>query len=142
LTRKFYVKEIRYNGVPAPGGIITPSADGRLDIVIDDQPATITGSVTDGVKPGSRASVLVVQWPAPPGDNNQGIVSATSSGEDGRFQIPGIAPGEYRIVAIATEAGRFVDFGNVARFLGSAEKVTLERGGSQNVSLNLIDPTR
>jgi hypothetical protein len=36
LTGKYRIKEIRYNGIPAPNGVITPGADGRLEIAITD----------------------------------------------------------------------------------------------------------
>jgi hypothetical protein len=133
LTGKYYAKEFRYNGIPAPDGMITPSPDGRLEIVIDDQGAMVTGSVIDGDKPANRPRVVLL-------DNRRSVVGNALGDQEGKFQITGLAPGEYRILAFPESYATFPD--NIARFLDSAEKVTLERGGVQNFSLKLSDPTR
>jgi len=48
LSDKYYVKEIRLDGRVAPDGIVHLYQGSQIEIVIDDQPAAITGSVTDG----------------------------------------------------------------------------------------------
>jgi hypothetical protein len=134
LTGKSYVKEIRYNDIPAPDGIFTPGTNGRVDIVVDDQGATVTGSVTDGDKPANRSRVLLL-------DGALEIVKGASTDLNGKFQIPGIAPGEYRLLAIP-QPGDLKIPDNLGRFTNSLEKVALERGGSQNVVLKLTDTSR
>jgi len=134
LTGKSYVKEIRYNDIPAPDGIFTPGTNGRVDIVVDDQGATVTGSVTDGDKPANRSRVLLL-------DGALEIVKGASTDLNGKFQIPGIAPGEYRLLAIP-QPGDLKIPDNLGRFTNILEKVALERGGSQNVVLKLTDTSR
>jgi hypothetical protein len=138
LGGKYYIKEIRYNGVVMTDGLVrlTQGAPAQnLEIVLDDQPGTITGSVRDGDKPVSKPFVLVVKWPFSEGDVP---ISPEGLGADdqGRFRISGLAPGEYRVIGLA----RPVPFTQVSnQLLSRGETVTLERGGLQDLSLKLID---
>jgi hypothetical protein len=140
LGDKYYVKEIRVDGRATPEGAVTLQQGSKLEIEIDDQPAAIAGSVTDGDKPFSQPLIFAARWPsleAPfrpaTGDNN------------GRFQITGLPPGEYRILAVQSAPlpdGQQIGSQMLTQLWSSAEKVTLERGGAQSVSLKLSDPMR
>jgi hypothetical protein len=139
---RFYVKEVRYNGVVVADGIIRPipGAPGLLEIVIDDKAATISGSVAEYYNVSARIMVMAVKWPVP--SDTTSLSALLSPGADvtaddqGRFQIGGLAPGEYRVLAIPV--------GTLSRLppaiVNGAEKVTLERGGSQSVSLKIVEP--
>ncbi len=139
LDGRYYVKEIRYNGLVMADGIVTPIPGApvqNLEIVLDDQPATITGSVRDGDKPVSKPFVLVVKWPFAEGDpllNSE----RPAADEQGRFQISGLAPGEYRVIALSRS---IVNTQISNQLLNHAEKITLERGSVQNVSLKIVEP--
>jgi hypothetical protein len=141
LMGKFYVKEIRYNGVVVTDGIITPipGAPGQLDIVIDDHAATISGSVAERDKVSGGVMVTAVKWPVSSGATSLSMLASNASvmaDDQGRFQIGGLAPGEYRLMATPV--------GSLSRLppdtVSGAEKVTLERGGSQSVSLKIVEP--
>jgi hypothetical protein len=54
----------------------------------------------------------------------------------GRFQIGGLAPGEYRVLAITVDSMSRLQ----PEILNGAEKVKVERGGSQSVSLKIVEP--
>jgi len=56
-----------------------------------------------------------------------------------RFQIGGLAPGEYRILALTGDILIRLN-GDVASLVNGAEEVKLERGGSQSVSLKIVEP--
>jgi hypothetical protein len=93
-----YVKEIRYNGIAVRDGIVPldqPAMGHALTIVLDDKPASITGTTTGG------ATVLVYRWP-PPANQVLLPVGRGTADEQGRFQVGGLAPGEYRAVALLT----------------------------------------
>jgi hypothetical protein len=139
---RFYVKEIRYNGVVVADGIITPipGAPGLLEIVIDDKAATISGSVAEYDKVSTQVMVVAVKWPV---SSNAASLSAllgpgasTMADDQGRFQIGGLAPGEYRVLAI--EAGTLTRL--PPDIVNGAERITLERGSSQSVSLKIVEP--
>jgi len=141
LGGRYYVKEIRYNGVVMADGMITPVPGAPaqdLEIVLDDQPATITGTVRDGDKPVSKPFVLVVKWPFTEGDP---LLSSEHPAGDaqGRFQISGLAPGEYRVIALTKN---IVNTQISDQLLSRAEKVTLERGSLKDISLKRIDPSQ
>ena len=141
LGGRYYVKEIRYNGVVMADGMITPVPGAPaqdLEIVLDDQPATITGTVRDGDKPVSKPFVLVLKWPFTAGDpllNSE----HPAADDQGRFQISGLAPGEYRVIALTKN---IVNTQISDQLLSRAEKVTLERGSLKDISLKRIDPSQ
>jgi hypothetical protein len=58
----------------------------------------------------------------------------------GRFKIGGLAPGEYRVFAMTDDLRRALGTEELTRVLNRAEKVTVERGSSQSVSLKIVEP--
>jgi hypothetical protein len=140
LGDKYYVKEIRLDGRAAPDGVVKLYQGSQLEIVIDDQPAAITGSVTDGDKPFSQPLVFVAKWPS-----LETTPRPVTGDNDGKFQITGLDPGEYRVLAVQSTPlpdGQQISPQMLSQLWSSAEKVTLERGGSQSVALKLSDPLR
>jgi hypothetical protein len=139
LGGNFYVKEIRYDGKVAFDATITPvpGSPTPLEIVIDDKAATISGTVAERDRVPGRVMVVAVRWPL----SLEGLsllqlgVSAPAN-DQGRFQIGGLAPGEYRVLAVTADSLSHVQLDIVNR----AEKVTLERGSSQSVSLKIVEP--
>jgi hypothetical protein len=146
LADKFYIKEIRYNDLVVPDGIITFTAGAPtvLEIVVDDQAATLTGSVAELDKVTGRVSVVAVKWPMPPEVSSMPSLLLTiangGADEQGRFRIGGLAPGEYRVFALTEDLRRRLGAEELARVLNRAEKVTVERGSSQSVSLKIVEP--
>jgi hypothetical protein len=131
---RYSVKEIRYNGVATTDGqvrLAPGSPEQDLEIVLDDQAGVITVSVRDGDKPVTDAPVIVVKWPYTEGDMQAGNLTRDNQG---RFRISGLAPGEYRVMALKK--------GDISQLLNRAEKVTVERGTLKDISLKLIDPSQ
>ena len=135
-----YVKEVRYNGIPTEGGVL-PLEKGAmsqsLTIVVDDKAATITGVVKDGDRLVSQPFVLLASWPLPA---NQSFEPTARAGGDakGAFQMTGLAPGEYRILALPSlEEYMFRAPGVLEHALATAEKVDLGPRGSRNFTLEL-----
>ncbi len=138
-----YVEAIRYNGVASADGVITLAPGGELEIVVGDQPASITGKVLDGSTPQPGALVALVRWPLTRADPLRPYQLNTNSGEDGAFQLAGVPPGEYRVLAVPTGAALGLGEPGVMQQLAErAERVLLERGGSKSVELKLVDPGR
>src|SRR6185503_1855377 len=54
LGSQYYVKEVRNDGRVAPDGVVMLGQGAQLEIVIDDQPAVLSGSVTEDEKPVSQ----------------------------------------------------------------------------------------
>lgn len=147
LTKDYYIKEFRLNGASSPTDELTlgPGAN-QLQIVIDDKPGVISGTVTDGDKPAAEAEVRLYPKDLPP-DRLPLPVSGSSLRTDqiGKFQINGLKPGEYRIVAwqpppTGSRPGGFGDI--LAKLAALAQSITVERGGTANVDLKLTDPSK
>jgi hypothetical protein len=143
LGSGYYLKEVRYNGSVASHEIV-PLSDGAMThsivLVIDDKPAAISGTVSDGDRPASRPEVVLVSWPVDSANVFLSVTRATGT-DDGRFQFAGLAPGEYRILAFPRAAKDAIETqGVLERFLEHAWKITL--GKERPQSLTLIIPSR
>jgi carboxypeptidase family protein len=141
LGSPYYVKEVRNDGRVAPDGVVTLSQGSQVEIVIDNQPAVLSGSVTEGGKPVSQPMVYLTKWPM---SSLNPIVDTTGDNE-GRFQVAGLAPGEYRVLAVLSAPladGLELRKDILPRLWNRAEKLTLRRGGSQTLALKLADPWR
>jgi hypothetical protein len=141
LSDKYCVKEIRVDGQAALDGVAMLYQGSVLEIVLDDQPASVLGSVTDGDKPFSQPLVFVAKWPSPAGVSPHSITGDNR----GQFQITGLEPGEYRVLAVPSTPlpdGQQIKETMLGKLWADAERVTLERGGSKTVALKLTDPLR
>lgn len=151
LAKDYYIKEICLNGAASPGDdvALSPGAN-QLEIVIDDKPGTISGRVSDGGNPAVKAEVKL--YPKDPPTTGvlslAGVLPITGgtvrTDEQGNFQIKGLTPGEYRIVAWQPpSAPRATGYGDLLPQLAArARSITVERGGTANVTLPLSDPSR
>jgi hypothetical protein len=141
----FYLREIRYNGHAQPDNAFTldpNSAAQLLELVIDNQPAAITGVVEDNDNPVNKPYVVVTKWPYSAGMVNLSL-RKIPGGDDGRFQFRGLSPGEYRILAVSDDnKDQLNQPGVLDRLLPAAEKITLDRAAVQDVHLKLTDPFR
>ena len=134
-----YVKELRHNGIPL-GGDIMPLDDGALThaltIVAGDNPGTIGGSVVSRDQPVSRPIVFARKWPPA-----KGYVESDWTwvhGDDtGRFQINGLAPGEYRLLAVRALG---VPTSAVQRAMTTGKTIEIEANGFLNLTLELSEP--
>jgi len=97
----YAVTELRYGGLNYTNCLIpmngAPGAS--FDIVLSDQPATISGSLVDGEQKPIPAKVALVPDPLPQGFDWRAIRVAVTD-KDGGFGFTGIAPGRYKAVAL------------------------------------------
>lgn len=142
LGTQYFIKEVRYRGIPVQSTIFDYTGDGGLEIEIDKSFAVITGSVSMNDKPVPGAEIVFLRWPVGADDDPEAIRHIAADA-DGKFQITAIVPGEYRIFAVTAEdrdeAERPVAW---QRLLARAQKLALARGSSQNVALPVSDPSR
>lgn len=140
LPVNFDVREIRYNGSAVTDNVVALNANAQaqsLEIVVDDKPALVEGTAVDGDKPIGRAHVVLLKWPV---SSEDVFLSAkdTNADEDGRFQFAGLAPGEYRILAVRSEASEKLDEPHaLERLLAGAERITLNAGAAQKQTLQV-----
>lgn len=142
----FYLREIRYNGHAQPG-TTTFTLDGNsqaqlLELVVDNRPGAISGTVTDAGDPAKNPYVVAAKWPLT--SDMLSLATRNAAGDEGgKFTIGGLSPGEYRIVAVPLAAKeKLTEPGVLDRLLAGAERVTLDVGALQSVQLKLTDPLR
>ena|ERR1700680_1947636 len=137
-----YVKEMRYNGAIIRHGImqLSPGALAHhLEIVVDDKPATIAGTVTNGDAAAGAPFLLLLQrpfdWSVPPWS-----FSTTTAGQDGKYQFKGVAPGDYNLLAIPESSRARIEEPSVLQgLLTKAKEITLASGDNQTLSLELVE---
>jgi hypothetical protein len=143
VPKTHYLKEIRYNGNRPDGDVVTVDAGAQtqlLQVLLDDKPAVVTGTVTESDKPVFRPHVVLVRWP-PNRRDLFASLSRTDGDERGQFQFAGVAPGEYRIAAVsADDQWNLERPGVLTRLLERAEELTLEERQYRSVLLKLVKP--
>jgi hypothetical protein len=143
LSSNFYVREIRYNGNPVSGNAITLAGDSpsqTLEIVIDDKPASVRGVVANNDEPLSKPYAVLAKWPFT-AESLALDLKNTTGDEKGNFRFAGLAPGEYRLLAVPPESKDKLDEpGVLERLFAGALKVTLDRGDFQSVQVKPSDP--
>ena len=135
LAPKYYLKEIRYNQVPLINGIFMPADAAQLEIVVDDKVASLSGVVMDGDKPTGLAMVMLSGSAA-------ALVPNIITDREGRFQVRGLPPGEYRVLAISPLALTKPSPEMVTQALNRALKITLAPGDAMSITLQLADLSR
>ena len=134
----YYVKEVRYNGTALPWRTVTVDASAAahaITVVVDDKPASISGTVTRNGGSVDRAYVVLARWPLP-ADEPLRPVGALLTDVSGAFQFGSLAPGEYRMTAF----GALNDYatrqpGALEGMLAQAPKIQLAQGATQNVTV-------
>jgi hypothetical protein len=147
LPPQYYVKEIRLNGEPLPDATATLApAVNQVEIVIDDKPGAIAGTVIDGDKPVSGAMVRLFPKVLQAGN----FAGNVRTDKEGRFQFNGLAPGEYRILALPSATGaqpagyaEAATAESVAESVAQsvAQSVKVERGGTVTITLTPASPS-
>jgi hypothetical protein len=142
LPASYYVKEVRYNGHPVRGSIVAldaGAASHTLVIEVDDKPAFVTGVVTERDRAVNQPYVVLTPWPVRDPASIWPIPSTTGDA-DGKFQFTGLAPGEYRILAVSSAVKYEFNKPDVlARLLANAKRVELGPRGNQNLTLELTE---
>jgi len=104
------VKAARYGDIDVleEGLRLNGPSTGFLEITINTNAGTVTGSVVGQDGPARNAVVVVV--PDPTQRRRADLYKNVISGTDGTFRITGIAPGEYKVFSwIDVDAGAWQD---------------------------------
>ncbi|MEO5925157.1 MAG: carboxypeptidase-like regulatory domain-containing protein [Bryobacteraceae bacterium] len=99
VPKTHYIKAIRYAGQPVLGSSLSISPGGHLEIVLDDHPATIQGTIKGYVATSEPAGrfTFVTFAREPFTSKDPRFFFAVSPRGDGSFEAFGLAPGDYRV---------------------------------------------
>ena len=93
------------------------------------------GVVTERDNPVPNPYLILAKWPLPGGDSPY-YPQRIAGDEKGRFQFTGLAPGEYRIVAVRSrQEDDDREPGALERALAVARKIELGPSGSEDVTI-------
>jgi hypothetical protein len=113
-----------------------------LDVVFSADAATVTGIAREGDDPAPGRWLVLV--PEPAGRERALRVQTAFSGDDGRFRMPAVPPGDYRLYAWGEVLPGFLHMepGFLQTFANSA--VTVKAGAKETVQVEvqLIAPLR
>lgn len=146
IPQGFYVRQVQYNNREIASKSTFPfvwDGGGSLTVEIDDQPATIDGTIRgfDG-NPATAALILLARWPLNQNDPELSMVGA-SANDIGAFRITGLQDVEYHVFAFAADALTMLDApGRLERFLSGAKSISLKRGETLTLDLMLTDLSR
>ena len=136
-----YLKSVRLNGVDAMNGFTVSSAiASSLDVVFSENAARIEGTVVDKAgrpMPGVEAVLL----PLREADRTPGRVKAMVTDQYGRFDLPSIAPGDYRLFAWEDlEPYAYYDADFVRPYMTAGTLIRATENFRQSVQLVSIPP--
>ncbi len=145
LPRGWWVKAVRVNGQNALDGFDFGS--GRkwagLEIVVNNRPASIGGQVT-GADGQPASDYVVIAYPqdheSRPSVRLPGVGGMGAPDQNGGFVIENLRPGEYFVIALATEQVDYTvleDPDRLRELSQRAEPLTIREGEQQFLNLKL-----
>jgi Carboxypeptidase regulatory-like domain len=132
----FYFKSILYGSQDVSSGLI-PDVEpgGTLAITVGTDPGEIDGTVQVGTVE-SGTPVMVVAIPDDAHAERRDLTQTTNSSAEGTFTLRGLAPGEYKVFALATQDWEDGQNRDLLKLLdGKAAAVTVHGGGHEQVSV-------
>jgi hypothetical protein len=137
LPPAYYTKSIRYDGreMDGAGFALSPTATAHsLEVVLDDKPASLFGSVVRNQQPVEQPFIVMLRWP-----RTGQPLSVTGDG-DGKFQFTKLPPGEYRALAVSAEDRLAIhEPAILERALSQSQKVQLGPNASRGISLEVVE---
>jgi protocatechuate 3,4-dioxygenase beta subunit len=112
---------------------------GGVQVVVTDSVTTVSGRFSDDKgAPVTDGTVIVFAEDAQKWSEDSRFVSAARPDQKGEYRIRGLPAGDYLAVALTyVEEGMWNDPEYLETLRGSAQKVRLQDGGSQALSLKL-----
>jgi hypothetical protein len=137
-----YIKSILYGSQDVSSGVI-PDVEpgGSLAITLGTDPGEIDGTVQLGALE-SGTPVLMAAIPDDAHAERNDLRQITNSSAEGVFMFRGLAPGDYKVFALATQDYEDIQNPGLLKLLdGKAAAVTVHAGGHEQASLTPIQPS-
>lgn len=142
LPPDFYVKWIRFGEREVTGTPVKVSQGGsepRLEVMLSDKSATLSGVVTDASGEPVRVAQVMLAPATPELERVSRLVKGTVSGAGGTFRFEGVAPGQYVVLAFEdAEPGLAEDPEYRAEFAASATSVNLTPSGVRTIEVRAV----
>ena len=145
LPEGYFVRDVFYNGAKLDDNAfeLNPYATGQnLKVVVSNKPASVEGTVkteSGAVLVGARIVVV----PNPPVGNSgypNKIIEAASDSK-GRFRIPTLKPGKYRILAVeASQKDRLEEPGRLLSMAQRATEFEVQPNEVRSLALRIVTP--
>jgi hypothetical protein len=140
---QWMLASVRVDGIDASDQALTIGSTDLTDVVITftDKPTTFSGSVR-AADSSPEVEATVVAFPADhkswiaSGMSPRRVASAATSAS-GAYQLRIGSPGEYLLVAVPPEVASDVDPEFIARFAGSATRVSIAAGETKSQALTV-----
>ncbi len=140
LCKDCYLKALRYGGSISPDDTFSPArgSNATLELIISSRGARVQGSVADADDlPAVGVWVILVPDEAHRGSRR--LYKSASTDQYGRFELRGIAPGDYKLFSWEeAESGSWEDPEFLRPFEEKGEKVSLQEGDQKTLNLTAI----
>jgi len=135
----YYIKEVRFGGTEALNTPINISsgATETLEVVLSPRVAQIDGIVTDD-KGQPVEGVQAVLVPDAHRDRYE-LFRAVTTGPNGRFTIPGVPPGDYKVFAWESiESNGYFDAELLKRDEAKSQRIKIQESDKATVTVKMI----
>jgi hypothetical protein len=140
LCNDCYLKALRYGGSTSPEDTFTPArgSNAVLELTISSKGAQVRGSVADADNLPA-VGVWVILVPDEAHRSSRRLYKSASTDQYGRFELRGIAPGDYKLFSWEdVESGSWEDPDFLRDFEKQGEKISLQEGDQKTVSVTAI----
>ena len=140
--QNMYVKSMRIGGVDVlTGGLrLERTPDGPLEVVIGANPGGLQGVVLNERREPVVGAVVTL-FANPPEDRiyRTDMYKVTSTDTAGRFQLPVLRPGDYRVFAWENiERGTWIDSTFLRQYEERGTTIRIEEGQTQTANLPVV----
>lgn len=138
-ANQLYAKSILYEGQDVSSGVIPDVEPGAsLSIVMGTDPGEIDGTVQLGsLEPGTPVLIATIPDDAHAARND--LFRITSSAAEGAFSLRGLAPGDYKLLALQGQNFEDVQNRDLLKLLeDKATAVTVHAAGHEQASLTPV----
>ncbi len=135
-----YIKSVRLDSqdVTLTGVDLSSAATGsKLEIILGEKAGSLNGTVKEGEHPAVGRPVTILPDPAQP--MQPYLIKTATTDADGKFHVPGLAPGTYRVYAwTEIMADNYTDPDFMRRFQNDGGRIEVKEGSAEQVTLLLI----
>jgi hypothetical protein len=137
LLKRYYVKSARSGDVDvlADGLTIAGPGTAAIDVMLSSDGATVEGVVRNQEGQSVAGATVVL---APDVRSRVERFASTTTDQNGRYELGGIAPGDYKLFAWAEEPEAWNDPEYLAGYDKHGEKAAFEEKGRAVVNLTLV----